>query len=718
MKNAKTLVIFILLTNIFLTGQAADSIYTLDSVVVVSSRYRQPVIEVPFSLDIVDRKLSSTAGKTESLSSILSELPGIYSLDRNNAAQGEKIAIRGIGVRSQFGIRGIKLILDGIPLSFPDGQSQLNNLDPASIDKVEIIKGPNSVLYGNASGGIIYIETRGIDEKGYKIKPELQIGSSQYRRTGFTAGGTAGSDSYTFHYSRVESDGFRNHSNSLQNKYNFIAKNKLGSSAGITSILNYSFSPYLLNPSSLNKKDAEDNPEKARSFIVGQGAGKRVEQGQAGVNFEYKPNSAQSYSSALYAVFRSLDNNIPGRIIDLNRFSAGTRNTFTYKTLLMGNELNYIGGLDFEMQNDTRIEFKNLGIDEENYPAAVKVIDAAGRGDKILEQRERVFGGGVLSKIEYRPLSNLALSAGGRYDSYLFDVEDRMSSAGINGSSSIHFDNFSHTIAVLYDLENNTSIYANSSSAFQTPTTTELSNKPDGSGGFNNLKPEKFHSLEIGIRGIFSSFNLYFNLALYRIEMEKILIPYQSEAADSEEVFYKNAGRADNNGADLLIIWEPTNKMRIDFGYTLTEFTYEDFRSEVINDGAKNIYQLAGNRVPGIPSRKASAGFDTRLPMNLEFSANFIWNSEYYCNDFNGPAPGDEGSLSEHRNDSFSELNVRIGHTIKFHNFTFKSFLGINNLLDERYSGSVIPNAAGSRYFEPAPARNIIFGVSADFSSK
>ena len=238
--------------------------YQLDSIVVNANRYEQPVYQIPFSIDVIGPDMLNMNRGSLSAENIFQSIPGVIVNNRNNLSSGDRIIIRGIGSRSQFGIRGIKIILDGIPLTFADGQSQLNNLDLNSVGKIEVIRGPSSLLYGNSAGGVIYIQSKDVNASKFNFNPVYSTGSFGFQKFSFNSSGKIGNNTVLFNFNKIKYDGFRENSDASSTALNLISKQNFNSRLTLKAVFNYYDAPYLLNPSSLTKNDAESNPSFTR----------------------------------------------------------------------------------------------------------------------------------------------------------------------------------------------------------------------------------------------------------------------------------------------------------------------------------------------------------------------------------------------------------------------------------------------------------------------
>ena len=615
---------------------AVDTLVSVQfpEVEVTATRVPSPLQEVPFSVD----RLGAGSFRGEpgvSLDEALRELPGVAVSDRGNLSQGDRVSIRGIGSRASFGVRGIRVLVDGVPLTMPDGQSQLNNLDLHAVGDVEVLRGPSSWLYGNAAGGVIHFRTRP-PATSAGIEPAVIVGSGGMRQVRASADLVGSGHALLLSAGQLEREGYRDHAAGLTRRFNLAGAHPVTGSIAVTSVFNFVDAPYLLNPSSLSREAADSDPRGARFFVRSQGASKRLRQGQGGLTLTAPFQGGSRLQVTLYGLARSLDNPIPGRIIELDRRGGGVRSTFTRPLRLAGREARLTAGIDLEGQWDERAEFANEGLPEERIDAtpASEVLDAVVYGERSLLQEEQVTGLGPFAAFDLKLTPRWTLSAGGRFDRYRFEARDRHLTDGSDDSGARAMSRFSPAIGIAFSPGKRVTAFANYATAFQTPTTVELSNRPGGAGGFNpDLDPELLRSLEAGLRGAWTRRGLEYSLALFRFTLDGMLIPYQ--LAGSDEIFYRNAGRTGNRGLESRLSWRPRPPWRLSLSYSFGDFTFKDF--EVERDGEQ--VQLAGNQVPGTPRRQLWSQLEYRL---AAFTGRLELRrvGEYFANDFNGPPPG------------------------------------------------------------------------------
>ena len=692
--------------NLILKGQViSDSLIaiTLDSVEVNAARYSIPLNATPFSIKSFEKVSSEYPS---SLKEILQTTPGIIINNRYNYSQGDKILLRGIGSRSAFGVRGIKIFLDGIPLTFSDGQSQLNNLDIQNIEKIEIIKGPSSTLYGNSLGGAILFESV-LTKEDLIVQPEISFGSYGFRKYNLKSHGNILTGNFSFSAYSAESEGYREHSKAKYYGVNFISKIEISKMFFLSIVSNYYYAPYLLNPSSLNKDDSEHDPTSVRNSVLSFATGKKIKQFQNGLSLQLNFNSNSKIKSTFYTATRSLKNSIPGRTIELERLFGGVRIEFDNKLNLMNNEISTLIGIDYEIQLDKRNEFENGGISNYSEFNPNNLFSDLIYGSKLIKQNESVKSLGLFSHINFKLSKDLTLFAGLRFDDYVFEVEEKLSN---NNKTNLSMDNFSEMLGVSYKIKSNITLFANYSNGFQTPTTNELSNNPLREGGFNNnLSAEIINNYELGLRGWWLNPNFYTNVSLYNMNISDMLISYQT---DNEESYYRNAGSANNIGLEIDFEIHPTQNLEFHSSYNFMNFKFTDYKIIEEIDGFEKEFQLSGKYLPGIPKHNFTLSTTYNFSFGLSAKLSFNWTDKYFTNDFNGPIDILDNDLSNYVNNAYSIFNFNLlySHKYSFANLIIK--LHIDNLLDIRYNDSIVPNAFGNNSFEPAAGRTYYFTTS------
>lgn len=685
-----------LLLFLFVDLYSQSTVYTsgLDSIIITVQRENKPVSKSEFSIHKLNTKQISNITNLFSISEALNSVPGIVANDRANISQGDKISVRGMGSRAMFGVRGSKILLDGIPLTFPDGQSQLNNLDVGQIESIEIINGPASVLHGNASGGVILFNSKTAQSPSYATDLEFKIGGYGAQKISLRNKIPTPSGGLNIYLSSSTSDGYRNHSQSKFYLGNINYHRKVSENSKLNLLVNYYYAPYLLNPGSLNLNDAENNPAKSRSIYKRFGTGKRVAQLISGVSFNYQKNKS-AFNSVLYFSTRKLDNSIPFRIIELNRISIGLKSDYKFSLSYLSNT-DVILGFDAEMQFDKRTEFVNKGF-ENDFPGYSELIDKLNRGNKLLYQNESVLGFGTFVKVNHNLTDRILFSFGVRYDNYIFEAEDKLLSDGSDDSGKETLSNLSPLIGLSWKLSNNTIFYSNYSEGFQTPTTNELSNRADGSGGFNpTLIPEKIKSFESGLRIHIPVYNIKVNPVFFVMNITDMILPYQNKL---EETFYRNTGNARNIGFELGL-----EKKILENLYFTTSYSYNNFK---FVDTEYNNTDMNDNFIPGVPRQIINTSLFFEPIKNHSVYLNIYYLGKQYTNDINT----DDFPWNKYSTKPYLLMNLSF--LSKFHllKIPFEFHLGVNNLLDNMKAFSIIPNATGGNYYEPLPGVSLVFGL-------
>ena len=633
----------------------------------------------PHAVSVVDAGRALALERRTSLAAALHTVPGVQVSDRRNFSLGDRVVLRGVGSRAQFGVRGIEVIVDGIPLTLPDGQATLTNLDLGSADRVEVLRGPASALYGNASGGVIRVRSGGFADAAAAPEVRLTAGQDGFRSEELGGSGRIGGWDWLLHARHLRTDGWRRHSAAETWRANLVVRRRLEAGGELRAVLNVFDMPFGENPSSLPRDRALEEPRGARDFIVAQGAGESATQAQAGATLRIPVGGGVRLRSSAWVAGRDLRNPIPGRIIDLERFTGGLR------VELDGGPdraagLSWTAGLDAELQRDDRRESENLGVGEGG--------DRAEAGTTLLDQRETVAYAAPFARLRYRPVRELALTGALRLDAYRFQADDRLLADG-DDSGRREMTQLSPSLGLAWTPARRATLFANLSTAFETPTTSELSNRPDGGGGLHpGLGPQTTRSLEAGLRLSLPG-PLRLETSLYDMEVERALVP--REGPDGQ-VFFRNAGRLSRRGLELRAAWRPVPRWEAVLAYALQDYRFDRFRTP---EG-----DFSGHEEPGVPGHRVDASVSGRLPGGLRLELDATWVDAFPVDDANTAFDV-----------SRRTLDLRLGWRGRTGRWRLRPFLGVDNLLDERYNASVIPNAFGGNYFEPAPGRRVFGGL-------
>lgn len=663
----------ILLSTVKTNAQtSADTLrFTTDTLLVQAARTSLSSSTAPLSVSISNRSNQQMAGDAStSISSVTGELPGIWVNDRHNYALGERITIRGLGWRAAFGVRGIQVILDGIPLTVADGQSVTNLIDPAFIQRVELIRGPAGSYWGNSSGGVLYISTKQNYKSGDHFFIRSQAGSFGYKKAEAQYHQSIGKHSINGYTSYQFDEGFRNYSSSklfrsgIQGSYQINDKSHFEYTGALLSM------PKAEHPSGLTAEQASQNPQQANDSFVDSEAGKQVDQGQLGASY-FRDTSAGLLTVTGYGIYRDLTNPLPFGIITVDRRAGGLRGTLEKEF----DNFRINGGVELKLQHDNREEFEN---------------NDGNRGLITVNQIENVRNEALFATSTYTA-GKVKLLGSLRYDRITFSSD---SASSINTGERT-FQALSPSVGLGYTAGSIT-IFSNLSTSFEAPTTTELVNRPDGGNGFNpNLKPERTIGLDIGSRGRLSNF-LTYDITLYRLWIRDLLFPFQLQT--NGPVFFRNQGETRHQGIEVSSTVRPTQDLSFQTTYTLTDAEF--VRAQTIENES-----LKGNAVPGVAKHRISGTLRwSQAPFWLQLGGQYV--SSFSVNNLNTAS-----------NDRYFNLDTKVSYTAKFNDsgVTLTPFLNINNIFDERFNSSVVVNAFGGRYFEPAPGRNWQAGVSLEF---
>ena len=659
----------LLLTPFVLFSNVQDSIQKIDleNVIVKSTKINSTIQQAPLSVTLKSFREEKNFNSQSSFSDFIKNTPGVFTTSENNFSQDLRISIRGFGARSAFGIRGIKLIVDGIPETTPDGQSQLDNLPLGLVSSIEILRGPNANLYGNSSGGVISINTLTDSSEKYYRNSGI-FGAYQYQSLQKTRILDWNSSSLIIHYDKRRSNGYRDQSGYKSNILNLKYINDLDNNNKIVWQINYTDSPYAYDSGGLKLSEVENDRRQARKNNIDYDTYEKVKHLKTGVSWNHKMNENSFFDSYFFYQKRDFFTKLPfnfGGIISLDRDYYGLGTKYTKKYYLDNRKKTLVLGLDYLNQSDDRKRYKNdLGV----------------QGEITFDQIEqfKTTGFYMLSQTDFD--SGLLVRYGIRYD---------INDIGTDSSSSIVLDKLNPSVGLSYKVNSNDNIFFSFGTSFETPTLNELSNNPNGLGLNEDLKSSSSLNYEIGWRKVVS--NLTLEAIAYFISSENEILPYELEQFPGKN-FYQNVGSTSRYGLELnsQLFFKGG---RINLSYTLSKNKFEDF---IIDNN-----NLADNLIPGIPSQMLDLDLIFKLSRGRSLIISNRLIGERYADNAN------ETLIS-----SYNLLNIKYSKEI-FSNSEI--FLGVNNAFNQEYFDNIRINAFGKRYYEPAPKRNFYFGINFSF---
>jgi iron complex outermembrane receptor protein len=675
-------------------AQQADTGHaiTLPAVTVSTTRSTLPLAKVPLSVQILDRSQISRGRPTWGLDEALGQVPGVFVANRYNFSLDQRISVRGFGSRSAFAVRGVKVLVDGIPQTLPDGQGQLTNLELGDVDRIEVLRGSASTLFGNASGGVISIWTDPVPPAG--VREDVRVlagrsgraGSRGWNKWQSTTGFRVGGGSAQLMVSRLSYDGERDHSAADLRNLNTRLRLPLGTGWSLAAVADVGDDPRADNPGALTLPELQANRDSAPAINLSSHAGKDVTQAQGGATVRHPFAAGGEAAVTLFGFARELKNPTTFAYIDLSRRAYGARISLT-RPVGQGRFAPQLStGIDFQRQRDDRLNFGNN----------------AGRPDttRSLDQLEHVTELGPFVQAAIPLAARVTVTAGLRYDWVHFQVADRLvSTTNPDDSGDRLMRALSGSLGLAVTPAREVTLYANAGSSFETPTTTELANRPDSAGGFNpTLDPQRAWTYEVGARGAVGSRGDW-SIAVFQADVTDELISYEVPTSPQRR-FFRNVGSARHRGLELGGGLSLLSGLRLRAAYTYSDFRYVRF---VFSPDTSPPRVLDGRALPGIPRHAL------HLTVHVEPSGIRGTWLEVETSGTSSTLVDDTLSL---RTSPWWTTNVRLGWSGRIGGASLEPFVAANNVFNRLYVGSVVINAARGRYYEPAPGRNLYVGLS------
>ncbi|SSF12470.1 TonB-dependent receptor PqqU [Klebsiella pneumoniae] len=682
-----------LLLPLIAAAQAADE----QTMVVTAAPTTVSELDTPAAVSVVNGDEMRQAAPRVNLSESLGAVPGLQVQNRQNYAQDLQLSIRGFGSRSTYGVRGLRIYVDGIPATMPDGQGQTSNIDIGSVDTIEVLRGPFSALYGNSSGGVINVTSQ-TGTQPPTVEASSYYGSFGTWHYGMKATGAVGDGShagdvdYTVSTNRFTTHGYRDHSGARKNLANARLGVRINDVSKLTLLLN-SVDIKANDAGGLTADEWRDNPRQSPRGDQ-YNTRKNTRQTQAGLRYERQLSAQDDLSVMMYAGERETTQfqSIPrapqlkpshaGGVIDLTRHYQGIDTRLTHRGELLV-PVTLTAGLDYENMSERRKGYENF----------VMVNGAPQYGEQgALRRNERNLMWNVdpYMQTQWQLTDKLSLDAGVRYSSVWFDSNDYYITPG-NGDDSgdASYHKWLPAGSLKYALTDAWNVYLSAGRGFETPTINELSYRSDNQSGLNfGLKPSTNDTVEIGSKTRIG--NGLFTAALFQTNTDNEIVVDNSSGGRTS---YKNAGKTRRQGMELGLDQQFGESWRLKAAWTWLDATY---RTNVCDDASCN-----GNRIPGIARNMGYASFGYQPEQGWYAGSDIRYMSDIMANDENtAKAP------------SWTVVGLTTGYKWSYGRMDMDLFGRIDNLFDREYVGSVIVNESNGRYYEPAPGRNYGIGLN------
>lgn len=686
-------------------AQTAPDQTSMPTIVVTATRSETPAFETAASIDAVS--LADPAANTPGInpSEYLAAIPGLIARDRQNYAQDEQISIRGFGARSSFGVRGVRLYVDGIPATMPDGQGQVSNFNLGSGDRIEVLRGPFSALYGNSSGGVIQIFTADGSSPS-ELSASLDGGDYGTYRIDLNARGSGSALDYNMDFAHFYTDGYRGHGRAERESGNAKVDIHLDGDRKLTLLANTVALPNADDPLGLTRAQFDADPRQPQPVAVLFNTRKNVHQSQAGAIYEQALDQHNSVRLLAYygqrdvqqfqaiPVATQLRPSSPGGVIDLNGDFYGTDLRWNNHSTLAGRPFDLAAGVTYDRQNQLRQGYNNfvgttLGV----------------QGDLRRNENDDVYNVDEYAQATWNVAESWSLDFGARHSKVDFSSYDHyITATNPDDSGRVDYSATTPVAGLLYRATSHWHLYTSYGNAFETPTFNELGYRPDGTAGINfNLIPARSRNGELGSKLLLGTGG-EFDVALFQADTQHEIAVATSSGGRTT---FQNIDRARRKGVETKFDYPLAERWRVQAAYTYLD---AQFRSAFLTCPAASICTTpntpvaAGARIPGVPKSNFYAA--------LRFGGARGWNATLEASAASNVVVNDQNTQFA---PGYGVLNTSVGYIFDWNDAQVSTYLRLNNVFDHSYVGSVIVNETNGRYFEPAPTRTIFGGVQVNW---
>ncbi len=678
---------------------------TLAPVTITATRIEASPFDVPASISVIDGDRLRAAGRPEiNLSESLALVPGVNARDRQNFAQDLQLSIRGFGARSTFGVRGVRIYVDGIPATMPDGQGQLSHIDLASVGSIELLRGPFSSLYGNSSGGVMQVFTHSGEGKP-QFTASVAAGSDGLLRPGIRASGESGALRYTISANSLAYDGAREHSAVQRGVGNARLDYRSGEGRDWMLVGN-TVHMRADDPLGLTRAQFESAPRSVDATAIAFNTRKTVRQDQVGVVHEARLASGDKLRAMVYVGQRDTEQFQaipvapqasalhPGGVIGLARTYAGADLRWTHGT----DPLQVVAGLSWDTMREQRKGWQN-------FVGSTPGVKGALRRDESNE----VGNLDPYLQAQWKVNTRWTLTAGIRHSSVRFSSSDHYV-LGANGddSGNARYGAILPAVAAMFALSPQLHAYAAAGRGFETPTFNELAYRPSGASGLNlALRPSRSNNVEVGLKGRSrpdTPVRLEWAAAVFDTRTRSEIVTQTNSGGRST---FTNAGATRRRGIELAwsTKWASAWQLQLSQSWLDARYSHAFATCAVTPCTVPGLVIAAGNRIPGTARSTTAMELAWQPAEGWRAGAEMRRSSRVWVNDANAEAAP-----------AFSIAAMHVGYVWALSGWNMSAAWRIDNLFDRRYAGSVIVNEGNSRFYEPATGRSHTLKLSGSYA--
>jgi len=700
----------LLIIILFISSYAfAEDIRELTPTVVTATRYATNSFDLPLSIDAVTGSEIRDGRTGANLSEIAPRIPGVVINYRSTAAQELAISTRGYGARSQFGVKGIRMYADGIPLNSADGQGQAGSINTDTLGQIEFLRGPFSALYGNSSGGVVQAFTR----DGAK-DPTLTVGVSSgtwhTNKQSITTEGQAGPVNYILNTYQYVSDGYRDFSQYRKDNFNGKISYQFTPDTKFTFVGNYMDQPYTNDPQSLtptqyalNSRAQGTNATPFDKTASSLNTRLYRVNSYGGIIIDHNLSEKDSFRLMVYNGSRSnlqyLNTSAASEVI---RDTEGLDFRWTRKDLVLNKPFTFTAGLAYDSMEDLRSRY--------SYSNGIR--SPIGFAPSNRREEQKAFSIDEYMQASYEPTDRLLVIAGLRHsrvniqnnDLFFGETDDGKSTGNptpIDSTGQVSYTNTSPVAGITFKVTPTLNVYANYGRGFETPTFSETtySNATSGAGPNLSMSPSRTKNYEIGLKTFVTS-NTRINVALFKIDARNEIVTIANNGSQNQ---YDSVAMTERKGIEFSL----DSRLPYNFNFYQT-YTYTD--SEFKNSFATTVGSLvsAGNKLSGVYKNTAYSELSWKYPaLNFSSAIENIYYSDVH---------GYDSNAGDRKAPAYTIVNLRASLKQSYNNWSFSEFARADNVFDEKYVGNVKVNNAAT--FEPGAPRNYTVGVTTSYTFK